>query len=312
MPYLHQQAVRIQDRNTMIIGLDCDTTARFVHEVPTPQSIWETTPLKSLCPSSTNTLHPIRAMLTAQCPLGPDNIDSIILSRFKPRHRRSSDAYSTLSETPFSHKVSSTSAFIDSPFTSSPFLSDQEGVMTNTGLSCQFVKEPSSLGAIAQGSANPMQTAADRWLVYFARITDMLRNPREPHTDVLGALALTFDIACMTAIFPEHNISIQVLQNEQTITHYQLQAEYSAHLIATMTLVTDVLNDYSCSITACCCKYGISASEGWWGITKVLYSRSITAWGSRHGITYTMRCHGMNLGHWSSFCGHIRNNESRD
>jgi hypothetical protein len=66
-----------------------------------------------------------------------------------------------LSETPFSHEVLSTLVFIDSPFTSSPYFSDQEGVMTNTGLSHQVIKESSSLGAIAQGSANPMRTAAD-------------------------------------------------------------------------------------------------------------------------------------------------------
>jgi hypothetical protein len=50
--------------NTTIIGLNCNTAARFAHEVPTPLSIRETTPLESLHPSSTNTLCPIRAVLT--------------------------------------------------------------------------------------------------------------------------------------------------------------------------------------------------------------------------------------------------------
>jgi hypothetical protein len=61
---------------------------------------------------------------------------------------------------------------------------------------------------------------------------------------VLGALALTFDTAHRRSYFPQCIVPVCIVQQPETITHYEMQSEYSVHLLATMTLAANTMNCY--------------------------------------------------------------------
>lgn len=151
-----------------------------------------------------------------------------------------SDALSTQSDLP-PCRVPLTS-LTEMPSSLSPFLTDT----VNSG-SMHSPTTGTFSHSHSGGMANlgePWQVELDPCLSALALVSLMIRSPEASGDDVLGTLALTFDLTRLRSTFPHQIVPMQVLQDSIPITRYRLHDEYAAHLMATMTLASNALNHY--------------------------------------------------------------------